>query len=61
MLEKKKKKKKKKNDQKVYFFQAGPCAALSSFRVRKWHFSGKRVDFLKSDKKKRCDKGLNTN
>ena len=28
-------KKKKKNDEKGYFFQAGKCAALSSFRVRK--------------------------
>ena len=24
-----------KNDEKVYFFRAGQCAALSSFRVRK--------------------------
>ena len=30
-------------------FQTGQCAALSSFGVR-WHFSGKRVGFLKSDK-----------
>ena len=47
------KKKKKKKDEKGYFFQAGQCAALSSFRVRKWHFSWKRVGFLKSDKKKK--------
>ena len=46
MLEKKKKKKTMK---KGTFFQAGQCAALSSFRVR-WHFSGKRVGFFKSDK-----------
>ena len=35
---KKQKKKKKKNDEKGYFFQAGQCAALSSFRVRKMEF-----------------------
>ena len=35
-----------------FFFQAGQGAALSSFRItKKWHFSGKRVGFLKSDKK----------
>ena len=27
-----------KNDEKGYFFQAGQCAALSSFRVRKMAF-----------------------
>ena len=31
-------KKKKKNDEKMYFLQAGQCAALSSFRVRKMAF-----------------------
>ena len=40
MLEQKKKK--KKTMRKGTFFQAGQCAALSSFRVR-WHFSRKRV------------------
>ena len=47
MLEQKKKK--KKTMRKGTFFQAGQCAALSSFRVR-WHFSRKRVGILKSDK-----------
>ena len=35
MLEQKKKKKKKKNDEKGYFFKAGQCAAMSSFRIGK--------------------------
>ena len=29
----------KKNDEKGYFFRAGQCAALSSFRVGKCYFS----------------------
>ena len=33
-----------------FFFQAEQFAALLSFRVRNMAFSGKRVDFLKSDK-----------
>ena len=44
------KKKKKKTTRKRTFLQAGQCAALSSFRVKKWRFSGKRVGFLNSDK-----------
>ena len=31
-------------------FQAGQCSALSSFRVRKWCFSRKRVGFHNSGK-----------
>ena len=36
-----------KNDEKrVLFFQEGQCAALTSFRVGKCRFCGKRVCFL---------------
>ena len=35
----------KKNDEKGYFFRAGQCAALSSFRVGKMLFYRKRVFF----------------
>ena len=39
----------KKNDEKGYFFRAGQCAALSSFRVEKCYFCRKRVNvFLKN-------------
>ena len=34
---------KKKNDEKGYFFRAGQCASLSSFRVGKCYFYRKRV------------------
>ena len=32
-----------KSDEKGYFFPAGQCAALSSFKAGKWYFDGKRV------------------
>ena len=39
------------NDEKrfcFFFFQTGQCAALLSFRIEKWYFSGKRVCFHES-------------
>ena len=35
-----------KNDEKGYFFRAGQCAVLSSFRVGKCYFCKKRVCFF---------------
>ena len=54
-LREKKKKKEKQRERVVYFsffffFQAGQSAALSSFRVGKWCFTGIKVCFHKSAK-----------
>ena len=46
----------KNNDEKGYFFRAGQCAALSSFRVGKCYFCRKGVffyNFTKSCRSKR--------
>ena len=47
------------HDEKGYFFRAGQCAALSSFRVGKMLIllSEKRVFFFFTSLLKRCDKG----
>ena len=56
MLEQNKKKKKKRRE-RVLFFQAGQCKALSSFRVRKnGILVEKRVSFFKSNEKKKENK-----
>ena len=51
----------KKNDEKRYFSQAGQCAVLSLFRVRKMYFSGNRVGFQHSSDKNAVIRGKDAN
>ena len=45
-----------KNDEKGYFFQAGQCAVLSSFRVGKMLFLWKK-GIIFTSLRKYCEKG----
>ena len=53
----------KKNDEKryMYFFQAGQCAVLSLFRVRKMYFSGNRVGFRHNSDRNAVIRGKDVN